>query len=452
MHSSVSKTSALIIAGLLSSGIAQAALYVVDPGPYTPANAKFPAWYQDTHGRALDLCLSRAVSSRAAAGPEPAYMCGLLPEPGVYDDTQPFAFPGNFPHEAFWFTAGASIVDAPTGISLDFGSALEAAFSGDGPIDGDQVSFSRIRIRVDVSTPGIYTVTHPYGVDVFDVTVEDIDGDGVRAINMTRDIGIASDGLFSGALAGDVGPFLRSVNGPYSETNPDTGLVESYIGDPNIEEEVTGSPFATNYVRIEGPNGIDLRTNLFAVTGLLSNVALPTPLKIDRATYSRHNGEEGIVARQDVFALAPPPPGSAGFSDTSGTSNVMSEEDTTGNWYGQSSAAPTVPGNISVTADNSLAIPGSSASTVQAPIVDQVIIHRAEYRLSTAQLTVEAESSDKTGSLVMSVIGNNGPIGDLSGSGAIKQLVTSITPIPPARIDVMSSNGGVDVEDVIILP
>jgi hypothetical protein len=427
-------------------------LFTVDPGPFFQTNAKFPAWYQDTHGRALDLCLSRALSSRAVVAADPAYMCGLLPEPGVYDDSLPFAFPGNFPGEAFWFTADATIGDPATGINLDFGSAIEAAFSGEGPADGDQVSFSRIRIRVDLPGPGVYTVTHPYGVDVFDVTVDDINGDGIRAINMTRDIGIAGDGVFSGALAGDVGPFLRGVNGPYTETNPDTGIVETYIGDPNIEEEVTGSPFATNYVRIEGPDGIDLRTNSFAVMGMLSNVVLPTPLKIDRATYSRQNGEAGVIARQDVFALAPPPPGTAEFSDSGSTATVMSEENATGNWYGQSSDAPTLLGNISVTADNSLAIPSSSASTVQAPMVDQVIIHRAEYSLSTAQLTVEAESSDKISPPVLSVTGNSNPIGDLSGSGAIKQLVTSITPIPPAIINVTSSNGGVDVEEVIIVP
>ena len=131
---------------------------------------------------------------------------------------------------------------------------------------------------------------------------------------------------------------------------------------------------------------------------------------------------------------------------------MMSEENTTGNWYGQSSETPTVLGSISVTADNSLAIPSSSATTAQAQIVDQVIIHRAEYSLSTAQLTVEAESSDKTSPPVLSVTGNSGPIGDLSGTGAIKQLVTGVTPIPPASINVTSSNGGVDVEEVTILP
>ena len=102
---------------------------------------------------------------------------------------------------------------------------------------------------------------------------------------MTRDIGIGSPGNFTGALKGDIGPFLRSVNGPYTETNPSTGASEQFIGDPNLNEAVTGSPFNTNFVRIEGPNGIDLRTELFAVSGKLSTVNLPTPLLPQRSTY-----------------------------------------------------------------------------------------------------------------------------------------------------------------------
>ena len=158
-----------IFAGLLQLP-AQAALYAVDSGPYTLPTGKFPAWYQDSHGRVLDLCLSKAVSSRVAGAPgAPSYMCTLLPTPGVFDDTQPIVFPTNFPDEAFWFTADAAIVDATRGIDLSYGTAIEAAFAAEEPVDGDQVSFARVRIRVDVPTAGTYVITHPYGVEVFDV-------------------------------------------------------------------------------------------------------------------------------------------------------------------------------------------------------------------------------------------------------------------------------------------
>ncbi|MDE3736634.1 hypothetical protein PSH28_08535 [Pseudomonas resinovorans] len=411
----------------------RAALYAVDQDAPTHANGFFAAWYQDTHGRALDLCLSKAQSSRAPGN----YMCTLLPSPGVFDDTQPISFPGNFPDEAFWFTGEASVTDAASGIDLLFVSALEAAFNGELPAENDQVSFARIRIRVTVPTAGTYTVTHPYGVDVFQV-----DTPGTRAINMTRDIGIGAPGDFRGALAGDVGPFLRSVNGPYQESNPESGLVESFVGDPNLTEEVTGSPFGTNFVRIEGPNGLRVETRLFSVSGKLSSVQLPTPLQVARSTFSR--GENGAgQAQQDVFVLAPPPGASASFTDAGGTPTAM-QGTVLGAWYGQSGRDPGGAGSVSITADNFAGVPGSLPTSKSSALVDVVRISRAEYSLTSSTLTVEAESSDRTGQPGLEVDG----VGALVG-GRLQQVVT---PIPPARVTVVSASGGRDTEDVRILP
>lgn len=47
----------------------------MDPGPYNPDIGSFAAWYQDTHGRTLDLCLSKAVSSRAVGPPYGLDVC-----------------------------------------------------------------------------------------------------------------------------------------------------------------------------------------------------------------------------------------------------------------------------------------------------------------------------------------------------------------------------------------
>ncbi|MHA6159980.1 hypothetical protein ACX3X6_03575 [Pseudomonas sichuanensis] len=431
-----------IVAGLLQLP-AQAALYAVDPGPYPPAPASgFPAWYQDSHGRTLDLCLSKAVSSRVAGAPgAPAYMCTLLPTPGVFDDTQPIVFPTNFPDEAFWFTADAAIVDAARGINLSFGTAIEAAFAAEEPIAGDQVSFARVRIRVDVPVAGTYTVTHPYGVEVFDVPAG-----GRRAINMTRDIGIAGAGDFSGALKGDVGPFLRSVNGPYTEGN------ERFIGDPNLDEPVTGSPFNTNYVRIEGPNGIDLRTTVFSVSGKLSEVNRPTPLIPQRSTYSRHTENGNLRAQQDVFVMAPPAPATVTLSSQS-PALALGEANGTGSWYAQSVLNPTLPLTLQVTADNSLAIATSTPTTTPMPLTDLVVISRAEYSLGSGQLTLVASSSDETSPPALTArTGNGALIGNLSGSGAVKSMTTGLTPIPPAKVQVSSSHGGSDSEDVVLVP
>ena len=430
-----------IFAGMLQLP-AQAALNAVDPGPYNLANGNFAGWYQDSHGRTLDLCLTKAVSSRVAGAPgAPAYMCTLLPTPGVFDDTQPIAFPTNFPDEAFWFTADAAIVDAARDIDLSYGTAIEAAFAAEEPVEGDQVSFARVRIRVDVPTAGTYVVTHPYGVEVFDVPAG-----GRRAINMTRDIGIAGAGDFSGALKGDVGPFLRSVNGPYTEGS------ERFIGDPNLDERVTGSPFNTNFVRIEGPGGIDLRTELFSISGKLSTVALPTPLMPQRTTYSRRTENGDLHAQQDVFIMAPPPP--ATVTLTSQTPNLnLTEANGTGAWYAQSVLNPNVPTTLVLTANNSVAIPTSSPTTANLPLTDLVTITQAEYRLSTGQLTLVASTSDETSPPVLTAHTGNGTlIGNLSGNGAVKTLSTTLSPIPPAKVQVTSANGGSDSEDVVLVP
>jgi hypothetical protein len=447
MHPLLSKTAAALVVSALAQGVAQAALFAVDPGPYLPGNGGFAAWYQDTHGRTLDLCLSKALSSRVPGAPgAPTYMCSLLPAPGVFDDAQPIVFPTNFPDEAFWFTADAAIVDAARGVDLSFGTAMEAAFAAGDPVEGDQISFARVRIRVDVPTAGTYVITHPYGVDVFN-----IDTPGRRAINMTRDIGIGSPQTYDGALKGDVGPFLRSVNGPYTETNPQTGSAEQFVGDPNLTEAVTGSPFNTNYVRIEGPNGLDLRTTLFAISGKLSTVVRPTPMITQRSTYSRKAGESAPVAQQDVFVMAPPPPASVALTSSTPVLN-LSEADTTGNWYAQSSVNPTLPTTLQVTADNHLAIPSSTPTTLPMALTDLVVIQRAEYSLSSGQLTLVASTSDETSPPVLTATSGSGAaIGALSGEGAVKSLATGISPIPPSRVRVTSSNGGSDTEEVVIV-
>ncbi|MGH8388967.1 MAG: hypothetical protein ACRESJ_26385 [Pseudomonas sp.] len=464
MHNRLTLLASSILLASISGGTAQAALYAVDPG--IPGDRAYPldsgnktgyaAWYQDTHGRTLDLCLSKAVSSRVAGAPgAPTYMCILNPAPGEFDDTQAIVFPTNFPDETFWFAADGSITDAATGIDLGYGAAIEAAFNGE-VADGNQQSFARIRIRVDVPAPGVYTVTHPYGVDVFNVTQEEFtDTGGTNAINMTRDIGIGQSGDYTGALKGDIGPFLRSVNGPYTETNPETSQLEKFVGDPNLEEQVTGSPFNTNYLRIQGPNGIDIRSDTFAVSGKLSAVDLPAPALVKRATYSRGNVDGAVVAHQDVFTMAPPPPGTVNFLDSAGTAVTMTEANSTGSWFGQSAVSPSsIPVSLQVTADNHLAIPTIlPPTTVSVPLTDLVTITRAEYSLGNGRLTIDASTSDRmTPPNLTAYSGRSGAlIGELIG-GANKTLSPTSGTIPPATIRVVSANGGSDTEEVVIVP
>jgi PKD repeat protein len=149
--------------------------------------------------------------------------------------------------------------------------ALEAAFGNEIPEAGQQVAFARVRIRVDNLIAGSnYTVTTPVGVFNFVAA-----NAGVRGINFTDDVGI-DPGVFTGALNGALGPFLM--------WDSDLPILDAagreYIGNPSIDHTVTGSPFGTNFFRIQGPSvggaGVNtIETNLFAVLGLKSEVVDP---------------------------------------------------------------------------------------------------------------------------------------------------------------------------------
>lgn len=453
--------SAALLIGLAHN--AQAALNAVDPGPYTADTGFFPHWYQDTQAVALDLCLSTTVSSRVPAAAPPAYMCTILPNPGIFDDALPIVFPTNFPDESFYFSAGAAIDDTtvpdPQNSCASYGAHIEAAFGGGIPAPNDQVTFSRIRIRANVPAVGTYTITHPYGIETAVATTA-TPGRGCNGnqadISITRDIGIGAPGVFTGALAGDVGPFLRSVNGPYIEG------AETFIGDPNLTtnvdfggvatpvagEPVIGSPFGTNFLRIQGPaelpaaSQIDVQTDLFAVSGKLFAATLPTPLAIERTDYTR-----GLFGnfQTDVFANAPVV-ATLSFTDAALNTTAMQDLNANGEFYGTDSVnAPVALSSIDVTATNP---PGNLDTTNSSTLVDLVTISTATYSISSQQLTVEAASSDEVGTPVLSLAGSA-----LAGSGAAGvSFSEGPLVIPPATVTVTSANGGSDTEAVVLIP
>ena len=241
----------------------QAALQAA--GPINPQNG-FPLWYEDENGLQLQLCLNDSL------------FC-------VHDDVIPFipfSRQIGFGTEAIYWSADARIPVPPGGALLNQGNALLVLAVGTEflnvlPFDGDQATFGRIRLRIDVPVAGTYTVTHPFGVEVFNVA-----GPGVQAIddtfgaplfsstrNRVGDFGcLLAPCDFTIALNSGVGPFLEAVNPP-----PTFG----FVGDPFIEQFVTGSPFGTNFFRVDGPPGSNLsgtgndfiETDVFRVQGQL---------------------------------------------------------------------------------------------------------------------------------------------------------------------------------------
>jgi len=427
------------------TGSAYAQLAAVDPGPYTFATGKFPMWYQDSNQLSMELCQSRAASSRVAASTPPAYMCTLLPEPGIYDDSLPMVFPDNWPPEAFWFLAETTIPNNGAGFGMDaYVAGIEAAFASENPTDGDQQSFARIRIRVNVPVAGTYTITHPYGVETVNVTTP-----GRRAINITKDIGIGAPGDFSGTLNGAIGPFLRSINGPYTEVNPDTGGVETFVGDPNLTEAVTGSPFDTNFVRIVGPSGAGtIQTNLFTVAGKVLDSRQQTHVDIDRATYRRTSAgvraevfakadSSSTLCFRETVALLPGPPPTPCQTSLTG--------DNTGLFFGQRLGSGAVPPVVVVTATNPAGT--TRPTSVSAKLTDVVKVQTARYSWANHSLLIEATSTDEVAVPDMVAQG----YGRLSKTGTLQRITVADLTQPPATITVKSAAGGSDTEAVVVV-
>ena len=455
---------------------ADAALQAVDPGPFLSFYGFYPAWYQDTTGLQLELCLTQAVDPTVPPGPVPAFMC-LLSQP---DLTQPQVFPVNWADENFWFAADAifdatnSCRDAAGGAvpcSMILVNAIEAAFGGGGVAAGDQVTFARVRIRIDVPPPGgVYTVTTPYGTfRCGDSCVPFGSPDpapaapGGRAINSTEDAGFGGP-PFIGAVGGRVGPFLQAANAPGGTPTPTVIGTETFIGNPNVEQFVTGSPFGNNFFRVEGPGlGIDanfpcdsapapadplncVETKLFAVSGKVFDGRLPTSLLVDRSTYSR--SADGTSSHIDVFATSPAD-ATLSFRDTlvAGLTSTSMTGDGTGKFYGQELNPASIPSFVVVTAGAvpaGAAGPGTRPAELASPVVDVVKITKAQYSLDTRTLLVEATSIDQFAPPTLIVVG----FGTLT-AGTFE--VANIAQ-PPARITVVSSQGGSDTEPVQIVP
>lgn len=215
-------------------------------GPRDPAHG-YPFWFADRTGTRLSLCVP----------PDPRCLATEPP----FDPAAPVRFPANFPDETFYFAAETT-AEGTAGEQVLVVLALESAFLSAAPQDGQRVVFGRVRIRADLPVAGTYRVTHPYGQDTFEVTEP-----GRRAINFTEDVDpVAED--FGGALASRIGPFLS--------WDPARGgaAPAGYLGDPAIDHAVVGSPYGTNFVKLERQTEsgwVEVAQNdLFRVAGKLA--------------------------------------------------------------------------------------------------------------------------------------------------------------------------------------
>jgi hypothetical protein len=365
----------------------------------SPAGHGFPLWYQDQNGMVLDLCLPNASDSGAAQ----QNAC-LLVGPGL--PNPPYSFPTNFPDETFYFNA-TSVMDMPGGETATLVLGLEAAFSVGDVAVGDQVVFTRIRLFAGVPEPGIYTVTHPYGVDTFPVDAVSAG----RDITFSEDVGVAR-GVFDGALQSRLGPFLqRSASSGGAPLAPVTLNGAQFLSDGLNPEFVTGSPFGTNYFEIcgvkpdgitpillgdQGANGTCIRSDRFSLMGRLHDFVaspIPSPLDVYNGFYKRDAaGTQVDVYARNVKALAsqPNPLLTAASANIAPVKMIQFGPAALGQYYTQGMVDPlgNLPGPISVI--NSADTP-PSLFTKHA--VDIVTAASANYADQT--LAVVATSSDK---------------------------------------------------------
>ena len=255
--------------------------HLATAGPTHPVHG-FPLWFGDSNQLRLELVLE---PDRQAPALEDR------PRP-----TKPLQFPDNFPGEAFYFLAEARLSVAATGQPggrARVTMALEAAFGGAGePAPGQQITFARVRVRMDGVNPGdSYKVVHPYGV------IERCEADGRGRVDYTEDLGIAEGDPTRVLVSGKVAPFLLSRS--YA-----TG--DRYIGNGVTPEKIQPGPHregndAVDYVEIIGPqvrNGSAttqdpdrVRTDLFTLQGRLAG---ETGLWLKEATYRR--ADDGTVS------------------------------------------------------------------------------------------------------------------------------------------------------------
>jgi hypothetical protein len=417
-------------------------------GPVSPKDG-FPVWYQDKTGLRVESCgIWTADPMCPAVAP--------LPTPG-----SPVAFPTNFPVEGFYQLSSALLNTAGAGkatIELNLEQSLPQ------PANGQQTTFSRQRFTITNTTDGVpYTITTPAGVK----TVQSVGG----KVRDTEDIGVAA-GNFSGALGGHVGPFLTWDT--FGNAIPDPALKPNaigkptYIGDGITPHKIIGSPYGTNFVRIQatgvnptpltdacptvaGPLADCIETNLFVLQG---KIATTSGVTADRATYSRSSAGAGLV---DVFASSlpqsqqalqvsdvPVAPATAEFAPTALTGSVTSA----GHYFARVPYVGVRP-PTTVKVSNMGDVPVSSANI---PVVDQVTGTAVFTTGTPGNPAAVPPAAAIPGSLAINAVSSDTlaptPVLTASGFAALPvplvagALTVPLLDAPPAFVTVTSAKGG----------
>jgi len=398
-------------------------------GPVDPATG-FPDWIRDNKGLALEGCMSALDSNCGGAVPVP-------------DVTQPTSFPGNFPDEFFYQDASAALTTADGGkVTAEF--AIEGAFANGGVKAGDQMTFSRIRYRIDSGLKAAtnYTVTQPFGTDV---VKSGPDATAKPNLFITQDVGAAA-GAFSEIVDGRVGPFLKWDT--YGQAPAAGGPPTGYVGDGITPHKVIGSDLGTNFVRIEGPgiggannpnpctttgpnaytgNAADcIETNLFTLVGKESTRG---GVNVARASYTRSS--DGATTQVDVYADS-----KAGqdivVRDPSATPTfpITPMRPENGRYFAHLDITGALPKNVEVVNR------GDTPQTVKSVPVNDLVTGSVSYDATAGSVHVQAASSDKSATAGALTVPAFNTTLDATGAGDIALAA------PPDSVTIKSPQGG----------
>ncbi|MEV8508527.1 hypothetical protein AB0368_27395 [Actinoplanes sp. NPDC051475] len=373
---------------------------LVQVGPI--AEHGFPAWYRDSNNVRLEPCVTLD---------DP--LCPALPDTLPNPDAS-VSYPDNFPDEFFYQLAGADMT-LNNGVRATIGLDLEGAWAAGEVREGDQMVFGRVRIRFDAPAGERYRIVHPYGID--DIVATD------KGVNMTEDVGI-TPGAFGGALNSRIGPFLK-WDPAVAPAAP-----AGYTGDPGQDHKVVGSPYNTNFVRVERLDpltGAVLSqvgfTDVFSVQG---RYATNAGVDIDQATYSVGSDGTGVV---EVFATSEPDKVIEIVGNPALGFHGTRLRGANGRYYGRFPVTSPPPAGATIEIVNASDHPATHKTRA---LVDVVQIQDVDYDADAQTLSVDATSSDRNSRPRLTVTGF-GPIANSPFTGVVA---------PPATVTVTSAAGG----------
>jgi hypothetical protein len=450
-HSKHSPLAAVALACLAFGALAPDAVAQDTPQPHGPVGLKrvgpvddyygYPYWYEDTTGLKLGICKNTGMCFFGANPLAP------LSFPQTVADAQAGNY--NWPDEMFYYAAeNLEIAARPSRARVLWNVAVEGAFATGEVMPGQQVVFARLRIRLRSLAPeSAYTIRHPYGEDVIET---DLEGGAFY----TRDLGMAV-GDFSGALYGDVGPFLVPTG--FNRNSPKGTFLSN--GGLTLET-VEGSPIGRNFVEYEGPgigqffpalavdgNPNKIRSSVFSMQG---QVAEQYGVGIDDAYYSASGNSADSTLATTVSVFAQSAEGQNMIARASNGAWVpMQESSTPGHYFAQidlGGANSALPSNLEVR--NASDTPVTSKG--KAALSDLVTVHGASYTIGQgggpSTLAVEVTSTDTSTSRTVDIEFGDFQVipGTTGGQGdaAINQPVPA-TYVPPTAVTVRSSAGGV---------